>query len=58
MNNANKVLRILKQNKDFQLLPETINFLNDLIAPGATFNQKGWFNRHPGTKQVFSPDAR
>jgi hypothetical protein len=38
MNNANKVLRILKQNKDFQLLPETINFLSDLIAPGATFN--------------------
>ena len=52
---TNQILRIIQQSKYFCTFPKTVDLLRELTAPSAYF-EWNWFNRHPDTKQTFSPD--
>lgn len=52
---TNQILSIIQQSSYFRAFPRSVELLRELIGPYATFKWN-WFNRHPDTKQVFSPD--
>lgn len=50
-----EILGIIQQSKYFRTFPKSVDLLHELTAPFASFKWD-WFNRHPDTKQAFSPD--
>jgi hypothetical protein len=52
---TNQILRIIQQSKYFRTFPKTVDLFYELTGPFASFKWE-WFNRHPDTKQAFSPD--
>jgi hypothetical protein len=51
-----QILEIIKKNVYFQSFPNNIDLLLKVSGPGVTFVKWDWYNRHPDTKQVYSPD--
>ena len=49
-------LEVVKKNEHFQSFPKTVSLLHKVTEPGITFAKWDWYNRHPDTKQAYSPD--